>query len=252
MIDAHLHSSARPLEDFKLMKMSGVSCVVSCAYDALRMRRSNVCLEHFDKLVYDEPKRLMTQNMKMLTAIGIHPRAIPEDYDNVINNMGRYLNESNVVAIGEIGLEVASSVEQEVFIRQLRYADENNVNVIVHTPRKNKKEITQKTIELLDENINEKLVQLDHIDNSIIDLVIDKNYTLAITVQPLKMSVDDTVELLDKYGYDKFVIDSDVSYAPSDPLSLPKLKHALELNDTKKSDVAKVLTDNAKKFHKIS
>jgi hypothetical protein len=58
--------------------------------------------------------------------------------------------------------------------------------------------------------------------------VIDKGYTLGITVQPLKMSTMDTVKMLNEYGFDKFVLDSDISYAPSNPLSLPETRHELE------------------------
>src|SRR5690606_23947317 len=129
-------------------------------------------------------------------AVGVHPRAIPEDYDKVIKKLPEYLEKDNVLAIGEIGLESANKLEQKVFIEQLKLADENKYNIIVHTPRTNKIEVTEKIVNLLDEYINPKLVQLDHVDFSIIDSLIDKDYTLGITVQPLKMSVKDTIKML--------------------------------------------------------
>ena len=91
--------------------------------------------------------------------------------------------------------------------------------MLLYTHLEQIKKVTKTTIELLDENINPKLVQLDHVDYSIVDMVIDKDYTLGITVQPEKMSVSQTVDMLDKYGFDKFVLDSDMSSAPSNPMS---------------------------------
>ena len=251
IIDAHLHADCRPVEDFANMNMAGVKAIVSCAYDPLEMKQSNVSFEHFDRIVNRETKRVQGEGIKYYCAVGVHPRAIPVDYDVVIKKLPEYLEHEHVIAIGEIGLEKADEYEKKVFIEQLKYADEYNHRVIVHTPRKNKKEVTEVISKLLEEHINPKLVQLDHVDNSIIDFLIDKEYSLGITVQPLKMSVSDTVEMLDKYGYDKFVLDSDISYAPSNPMSLAQTKHELEKKYVNKKDIDKVMFKNVSKFHNL-
>lgn len=252
IIDAHIHSDCRPVEDFENIHMAGVKAVVSCAYDPLEMKKSNVCFEHFNRLLNVEKKRVEKNKIKYYLALGIHPRAIPADYEEVLKKLPEYLSTyDNILAIGEIGLEKATALEKEVFIKQLQLADENKYKVIVHTPRTNKDNITDIIIELLDEYIDESLVQLDHVDFSIVDKVIDKKYTPAVTIQPYKMSVNDTVNLFDKYGFDKFIIDSDMSYAPSDPLSLSKLKHELEVNNYNQSNIDKVTFKNFLKFHGI-
>lgn len=251
IFDAHLHADCRPVEDFRNMKIAGVEAIVSCAYDPLEMKKSNVSFEHFDRIVNRESKRVENEGIKFYCAVGVHPRAIPHDYLNVIEKLPEYLTKPNVIAIGEIGLEKADKLEQEVFIEQLRFADELEKNIIVHTPRNNKKEITELIVDLLDENINPKLVQLDHLDFSIVDMLIDKCYTLGITVQPLKMSTQDTIRMLEEYGYDKFVLDSDISYAPSNPMSLAETKHELEKIGVNKNKINKVMYENALKFHNL-
>ncbi|PAV07077.1 TatD family hydrolase [Methanosphaera cuniculi] len=251
IFDAHMHADTRPIENFMEMNMAGVEAILTCAYDPLRMKKSNVTLEHFDRIVYDEPKRIEKHNIKVYAAVGVHPRAIPDDYENVIEKLPKYMNEEHVIAVGEIGLDEITPKQEEVFIKQLQYADENNYNVIIHTPRKNKAKVTQRTITLLDENINPQNVQLDHVDNSIIDMLIDKDYTLGITVQPLKMSPTETVEMLDKYGFDKFVLDTDISYAPSNHMALAEVKHKLIQDGYKKSDIKKVMSNNVMKFHNL-
>jgi len=249
IVDAHIHSDSRPVEDFRDISIAGVKAVVSCAYDPLEMKQSNVCFEHFNRLLNVESRRVEQHGIKYFMALGIHPRAIPTDYENVLDKLPEYLKKENVIAIGEIGLETADALEQEVFAKQLQLADEYNHRVIVHTPRRNKAEVCDKIIELLDENINPKLVQLDHVDFSIVDKIIDKEYTPAVTVQPLKMSVNDTIEIFEDYGFDKFIVDSDMSYAPSNPMSLGNLKHSLEIKKYDKDDIDKVMYKNFMNFH---
>lgn len=251
IIDAHLHADCRPVEDFKNMRIAGVNAIVSCAYDPLDMNKSNVSFEHFNRIVYRESKRVTNEGIKLYCAVGVHPRAIPSDYEKVIEKLPEYMEKDNVIAVGEIGLESLDETQQEVFVNQLKLADENGYNVIVHTPRTNKAEVTGKIVELLDENIRPELVQLDHIDFSIVDGVVDKKYTLGITVQPLKMSTEDTVKMLDEYGYDKFVLDSDISYAPSNPMSLPETKHELEKMGVNKNSIDKVMFKNVLRFHNL-
>lgn len=251
IIDAHLHADCRPVEDFKNMKIAGVNAIVSCAYDPLEMKKSNVSFEHFDRIINREAKRVENEGIKFYCAVGVHPRAIPTDFEKVIEKLPEYLEKKNVIAIGEIGLETADDLEQKVFVEQLKIADENNYKIIVHTPRTNKVEITEKIVKLLDEHINPKLVQLDHVDFSIVDSIIDKDYSLGITIQPLKMSTEETIQMLEKYGYDKFVLDSDISYAPSNPLSLPETKHELEKMGVNKNSINKVMFENVLKFYNI-
>ena len=251
IIDAHIHSDSRPVEDFLDISIAGVKAVVSCAYDPLEMKKSNVCFEHFNRILNVESKRVSQHGIKYFMALGIHPRAIPDDYVNVLDKLPEYLSKEDVIAIGEIGLDSASRLEQDVFIKQLKIADENDYRIIVHTPRKNKREVAIKSMKLIDEHINPKLVQLDHVDFSIVDLIMDKEYTPAVTVQPLKMSVDDTIKIFDEYGFDKFIVDSDMSYAPSNPMSLANLKHELEIRDYEKSDIDKVMYQNFMKFHDL-
>lgn len=251
MIDAHLHADCRPYENFKEMNMAGIDAVVSLAHDPLEMSQSIVSIEHLNRIVYSEYKRVEQANIKYYCGVGIHPRAIPKDYEVVLEKLPEYMKEDHVLAVGEIGLETTSQLEQDVFVDQLKYADENNYNVIVHTPRTNKAEVAKTTIRLLEDNIKPELVQLDHIDFSIVDMAIDKGFTLGITVQPLKMSPADTVKMLDEYGFDQFVLDSDISSAPSNHLSIAETRHELIKNGISQKKIDKVTYKNVANFHNL-
>ncbi len=251
MIDAHIHADTRPYEDFEKMAISGIDKAITCAHDPLRMTTSEVVLDHFHRLVSDEVKRAGENGLKLYVALGLHPRSISKNYDLIIQALPNLLQNSLMVAIGEIGLETTSNEEINVFIEQLKIADDLKAKVIVHTPRTNKKEVTETTKKIILENIDPKLVIIDHVDFSIVDDLIDQNFTLGLTVQPRKMSPHDAVNLLKKYGTDKFVLNSDISSSPSDPLSVPKTVYQMRLADFKEKDIAKVSEKNASAFFNI-
>ncbi len=251
MIDAHIHADTRPYEDFEKMVVAGVEKAISCAHDPLRMSSSDVVLDHINRIMESDTKRAANNGLKLFTAIGVHPRSISPDYIIVLDKLPELLDNENVVAIGEIGLENASDLEIEVFKKQLRLAQDLGLKVIVHTPRTNKKKITEITASLIEDNIDTSLVQIDHVDATIIKRVKNFDGILGLTVQPQKMTSEEAVIIMDEYGYDQFVLDSDMSSSPSDPLSVPKTVHKLRIAGVDERNIKKVSKTNAADFFKI-
>jgi predicted metal-dependent TIM-barrel fold hydrolase len=251
MIDAHIHADTRPYEDFEKMAIAGVDRAISCAHDPMRMSSSDVVLDHIHRIMENDTKRAAINGLKLFTAIGLHPRSISNDYERVLDKLPELLENEDVVAIGEIGLETGSKLEIDVFKKQMFLAQDLNKKIIVHTPRTNKKEVTDITASLLEDHIDTKLVQLDHVDRSIIERVLDFEGLLGITVQPQKMTADEAVDLMEEYGYEKFVLDSDMSSSPSDPLSVPKTVHRLRLAGVNEYDIERVSYSNAADFFGI-
>lgn len=251
MIDAHIHADTRPYEDFEKMAISGIDKAITCAHDPLRMTTSEVVLDHFHRLVSNDVKRAGENGLKLYVALGLHPRSISKNHEIIIQALPNLLQNNLMVAIGEIGLETTSNEEINVFIEQLKIADDLKAKVIVHTPRTNKKEVTETTKKIILKNIDPKLVIIDHVDFNIVDDLIDQEFTLGLTVQPRKMTPQEAVNLLQDYGTDKFVLNSDISSSPSDPLSVPKTVHQMRLADFKEKDIAKVSEKNASAFFNI-
>ena len=251
MIDAHVHADTRPYEDFEKMAVAGIEKIISCAHDPLHMSTSSVLFDHFNRIIENDAKRAEKNGLKLYAAIGIHPRSISPDFEVVLDKLPGLLEKDNVVAIGEIGLEKALESEKNVFKKQLELAQELRMKVVVHTPRTNKRDVTMVTASMLEENIDPSLVQLDHINNSIINRVIDSGWMLGLTVQPQKMTADEAVAMLNEYGFDRFVLDSDMSSSPSDPLSVPKTVHKLKLAGFEQQEIEMVSSRNAAEFYGI-
>lgn len=251
MFDAHIHADTRSFEDFETMSIAGVEAAITCAHDPLRMSTSAVVLDHFHRIMTSDVRRAADNGVKLYSAIGIHPRSICKDYETVLDVLPSLLENENVVAIGEIGLETASTPEREVFSKQLIMAQDLGMKVIVHTPRSNKRRITPITLSLIKDCIDPSLIQIDHVNSSIIDLLLDFEGILGITVQPQKMTPQEAIELLVEYGYDKFVLDSDMSSAPSDILSVPKTVHRMKIAGIEDFNIEKVSIGNVSKFYGI-
>jgi len=253
MIDAHIHADCRPYEDFETMAIAGIESALTLAHDPMRMTTSAVVLDHFHRILENDFKRARNNGITLKAALGLHPRSICPDYRMVLRKLPWFLDQEEVIAIGEIGLETASDLEREVFRTQLQMADELDMKVAVHTPRQNKREVTIKTLSIIEGNIDPTRVVVDHVDSSIIDLMADFEGMLGITVQPQKMTPNEAVELLDgtfhDYGPERFMLDSDMSSSPSDPLSVPKTVHQLRLAgwDDKKIDM--LSWKNASEFY---
>ncbi len=251
VIDAHIHADTRPYEDFEKMVIAGIDTAISCTHDPLRMSSSDVVLDHFYRLMNNEIKRADENGLKLYIALGIHPRSISPDYEKVLHKLPRLIKEDSVVALGEIGLETVSSEEIDIFKKQLELAEDIKAKVIVHTPRTNKIEVSAKTISIIHEYIDPKRVLIDHVDFTIVEDILDDDFMLGLTVQPKKMTPEEAMNMLDQYGFQKFMLNSDMSSSPSDPLAVAKTVHLLRMNDYKESSIKAVSQENAAVFFSI-
>ena len=251
MIDTHTHADSRSSEDFDLMYTSGIDTAITCSFYPYKLRNQTCLINHFDRILEYDTKRAEEYGLKLEVALGLHPANVSENNDQIYEEIRRLVEEKKIVAIGEIGLDDNTINEQKAFKKQLEIAEDTKSKVIIHTPRKNKKEVLKDIKIIVDETINPKLVVIDHINPNVVEDVIYYDYTLGLTVQPQKMTKEEAIKILDKYGFNKFLLNSDISNKPSDPISVPKTVRTLKKLGYKNSDIEKVAFKNAKKFFKI-
>lgn len=251
MIDTHIHGDVRSSEDFERMFISGIDTAITCAYYPYEIINESVLLNHLERILNYDTKRAEKYGLKLKVALGIHPANIVKSPEIIFNKLNEYIENKDIIAIGEIGLENLTPEEFNTFEKQLEIADETNSKVIIHTPRKDKNEVLKEIKSVVLEKIDPKLVVIDHINSRVIDEVIDQDFTLGLTVQPQKMEIDEAVNILREYGFDKFLLDSDISNMPSDPLSVPKTVRTLKKIGFNEKEIDKVAFKNAKTFFNI-
>ncbi len=241
LLDSHIHSEGRSVEDLRNMSDAGIKYAITCAFYPIQPLYPETLIDLFRKLVDYESERGNRAGMKIYASVGIHPRCIPPKWDKVVDFME---HDYGWIAFGEIGLEKADKVEKDVLRSQLKLAKKLDMPCIIHTPRKNKEVITEKIFEILERvEFPESLCLIDHIDNRIIGKVIERDYIAGLTVQPGKLNIDDAAKLVLEFGDERFIANSDTGFSESDMLAVAKLAEKINSEN--------VLLKNGFKFFRI-
>ena len=251
MIDTHMHADARSGEDFKEMYLAGIDTAITCSYYPYKIDNEIVLLNHLNRILEYDTKRAGEYGLDLKVALGIHPTNSIENPKIIFENLYKWIENKQIVAIGEIGLEDLTDNEINIFKQQLDIADETDSKVIIHTPRKNKKEVLKVILDIVPQHIDEKQAVIDHVNQNIVEDIVDKNYMMGLTVQPQKMEKEEAITILDEYGFDNFLLNSDISNKPSDPLSVPKTVRELRRLGYKKEDIDKISFKNAENYFKL-
>ena len=247
-----MHADSRSSEDFEKMFISGIDTAITCSYYPYKIDNNpEILLNHLNRILNFEPRRAGEYGLDLRVALGIHPANALKNNEIIFEALERWIENRDIIAIGEIGLDENTDLEKEVFKKQLELAEDSKSKVIIHTPRKNKLEVLKDIKDIVLENINPKLVVIDHINLNTVKEVIDEDFTIGLTVQPQKMEVEEAIEILDKYEFDKFLLNSDISNKPSNPLSVPKTVRTLKRLGYDKKEINKVAFENAKSFFNI-
>ena len=250
MIDTHVHADSRSSEDFQDMYLAGVDTAITCSFYPYKVNEE-ILLNHLNRILEFDTKRAAKYGLDLKVALGIHPTNSIENPEKTFEQLYSWIENKQIVAIGEIGLEDLTDLEIDIFKKQLVIADETDSKVIIHTPRKNKLEVLKVILDIVPQYLDEKQAVIDHINQDIIGEVIDKDYMLGLTVQPQKLDVAGAIAILDEFGFDRFFLDSDMSNNPSDHLAVPKTVRELTRLGYKQSEIEKVSQNNAKSYYKL-
>jgi len=246
VFDTHIHSEGRSVEDLSKMAERGIKMAITCAFYPVQPLFQETLIDLFRKLTIYEKKRGKKAGMEIYAAVGIHPRCIPPEYSKVIEFMG---TNDGWVAFGEIGLETGDDREVEVFKEQLKLAKKIDMRCLIHTPRKNKEEITAKTLQILDDlSFPEDLGIIDHVNMETVGDVLKAGYFAGLTVQPGKLTEKDVYEIISRFGTEKAVLNSDTGFSESDMFATAKAVEYLLDNDVAKYDVERIAYRNAREF----
>src|SRR5690606_34510473 len=116
------------------------------------------------------------------------------------------------------------SAEDKYYRAQLELAKEVNLPVQVHTPHRDKKQGTVKSMEVcIEHGIDPDTVLIDHNNEETVEDVLNRGFWAGFTIYPFsKMGNERMVEIVKKYGSEKIIVNSSADWGISDPLSVPK------------------------------
>jgi predicted metal-dependent TIM-barrel fold hydrolase len=249
-IDPHIHMSARTTDDYERMAASGIVAVIEPAFWLGQPRtNSGSYMDYLSALVGWERFRAAQFGIRHYCAIGLNAKEANNEAlaEEVIDLLPRYLLKEGVVALGEIGYDDQTPAEDKCYRRQLDMAKELDMVVMVHTPHRDKKTGTIRSMEIaLEHGIAPGRVIIDHNNEETVEDVLNRGFWAAFTLYPhTKMGNERMVEIARRYGSERIFIDSSSDWGVSDPLAVPKTAQLMLERGIKPEDVEKIAYRNA-------
>nr|WP_299066948.1 TatD family hydrolase [uncultured Allomuricauda sp.] len=249
-IDPHVHMTSRTTDDYEAMAQAGVVAVIEPSF-WMGQPRTQVgsFQDYFSSLVGWEPFRASQFGIKHYCTIGLNSKEANNEAlaEQVMDLLPLYLHKENVVAVGEIGYDDQTPAEDKYFRQQLELAKEFEMLVQVHTPHRDKKAGTIKSMEVcLEHGLDPSMVVIDHNNEETVQEVLDRGFIAAFTIYPkTKMGNERMVEVVKRFGSTNIIVDSSADWGVSDPLAVPKTASLMIRSGVAKEDVVKTCYQNA-------
>ena len=252
IFDPHIHMSSRTTDDYEAMYAAGVRALVEPSF-WLGQPRTNVgsYVDYFDALTGWERFRASQFGIRHHCALALNPKEANDPRcREVMSELPRFLRRESVVAVGETGYDSMTPEEDEVLEAHLALAIEHGLPVIVHTPHRDKKHGTRRTLEVIAHSgIAPELVVLDHLNEVTIEMVKESGAWMGFSIYPdTKMDPHRMVALLQRYGTERVLVNSAADWGRSDPLLTAKTGAAMADAGIGPGDVDTVLWQNPVDF----
>jgi uncharacterized protein len=227
LFDPHIHMTSRTTDDYEAMAKAGIAAIIEPAF-WLGQPRTHVGTfeDYFLAIIGWERFRASQFGIRHFCTIGLNPKEAndPRVADGVIEMMPRFLAKEGVVAVGEIGYDDMTAVEEKYFAKQMEIARELELPVLIHTPHRDKKRGTERSLALVKElKFPEERVLIDHNNEETLPLVLATGCWAGHSIYPdTKMDEERMVTLVKKYGKERMIINSAADWGKSDPLKVPK------------------------------
>lgn len=219
--------TSRTVEDIIKMRKAGVVAVIEPAF-WLGQPRTNVGTfkDYFSSLVGWERFRAGQFGIRHYCAIGLNSKEANQEAlaEEVMDLLPLYVCKEGVVAVGEIGYDDQTELEDRYFRKQLELAKEMDMVVMIHTPHRDKKRGTYKSMSVCEEHgLKPSKVIIDHNNEETAQEVLDRGFWAAFTIYPeTKMGNERMVDIVQHYGPERIIVDSSADWGYSDPLAVPK------------------------------
>lgn len=226
-IDPHAHMVSRTTDDYEAMAAAGVVAVIEPAF-WLGQPRTNVgsYLDYLSTLVGFERFRAGQFGIRHYCTIGLNSKEANNEElaEGVMELIPRFALKEGVVAIGEIGYDEQTALEDKYFRLQLDLAKELDLPVMIHTPHRDKKRGTSRSMDVcIEHGLEPSKVVIDHNNEETVRECLDRGFWAAFSIYPsTKMGNERMVEILRQYGARQIIVDSACDWGISEPLGVAK------------------------------
>jgi len=252
-VDAHVHADVRSFEDFHTLALIGAKAILITAHNRVDFSNKGSLTDHFNDLLGRQCARVAKNGIIPLVALGIHPRGIPrQELAESLAELPRYLAETKVVALGEVGLDLGGEQEEQVLYEQLCIAQKMSLPCLLHLPPQRKSEMLEVMVRLIERaGLEHGLVLIDHLNRKVLPRAREEGFYLGLSAHPAKLSPIEVAEIIKDYGAEKIVVSSDMGNSAADVGSVPKVIAELKLRSIPPESIEKAVYQNALDFLKV-
>jgi predicted metal-dependent TIM-barrel fold hydrolase len=204
--------------------------------------------DYFAGLVGWERFRASQFGIRHFCTLALNPKEAndPRVAEGVVALLPRWLDKETVVAVGEVGYDDMTPDEDRWFAAQVELAKQHGLPVLVHTPHRDKKKGTERSLALVKEvGIAEERVLIDHNTEETLPLVLATGCWAAHSIYPqTKMDEERMCALVGKYGPERILINSAADWGVSDPLKVPKTAALMRARGIGEDAIAKIVWEN--------
>jgi predicted metal-dependent TIM-barrel fold hydrolase len=250
LIDPHAHMISRTTDDYEAMAAAGVVAVIEPAF-WIGQPRTNVgsYLDYLSSIVGFERFRASQFGIRHYCTIGLNSKEANNEElaEGVMELIPRFALKEGVVAIGEIGYDEQSALEDKYYRLQLELAKKLDLPVMIHTPHRDKKRGTSRSMDVCDEHgLDPTKVVIDHNNEETVKETLERGYWAAFSIYPsTKMGNARMVEILRQYGAKRVIVDSACDWGISEPLGVAKTAKLALQQGISEADVRLACYQNA-------
>jgi uncharacterized protein len=249
-IDPHAHMISRTTDDYEAMAAAGIVAVIEPAFWIGQPRTFvGTYIDYLSAIVGFERFRAGQFGISHYCTIGLNSKEANnvELAEGVMEILPRFALKEGVVAIGEIGYDDQTELEDKYFRLQIDLAKELGLPVMVHTPHRDKKRGTTRSMDVCDEHgIDPSMVVIDHNNEETVREVLDRGYWAAFSIYPsTKMGSARMVEIIKEYGAERIIVDSACDWGISEPLGVAKTAMLAKKSGIDDASIRKVCYQNA-------
>lgn len=256
--DPHIHMYSRTTDDYEKMSMAGIEVIVQPSFWLGSPRTSvGTFIDYWDHMISYETTRAREFGIEHFVCISVNPKestARPLAFEAFDAMKKDFLNKERVVAVGEIGYNLINDLEEEIFVKQLQICKNENLLAMIHLPHIDKPKAMDKMEKIFKEdNYDFNKILIDHNTEETIQKTLSWGAWAGLSVYPYtKLSPDRVINIVNRYGSERIMVNSAADWGRSDPLSVPLTAREMRKNNCKRQDIENVTFSNAYEFYKQS
>lgn len=225
--DPHVHMTSRTTDDYQAMADAGIVALIEPAFWLGQPRTGlDTFRDYYSSLIGWERFRASQFGIKHYCTIGLNSREANNEAlaEQVMDILPFFIYKEGVVGIGEIGFDDQTAAEEKYYRQQLEMARESGMPVQIHTPHRDKKRGTRRSMDIaIEHGLDPYTVIVDHNNEETVAEVLDRGFWAAFTIYPFtKMGNERMVQIVKQYGPERIMINSAADWGISDPLAVPK------------------------------